>query len=340
MSRGDSIVALVREPDPFLDSFTGLVAARALSTATMLGVFDALDEAPADPAVLAGRLGLDPLGTETLLTTLLTMGYVEGEEDGRLRNSDVSRRLLVSSSPDSIATFVGAQADLHWQVLDLLPDAVRDGAAYSMHEQRHGERQRWAAYIRGLFEVSRAEQEDNAALVPVEAPRRLVDVAGGHAGFAMAMCRRHPGLDATVLDLPPSVEVGRGIVAEEGYADRVSFRAGDVFELGLGGEGLDVVSVFNLIHHLPEERDRELCRMARAALRPGGCLVVGDSARPEAGETSSEHGAISSLLFYAWSHSRNFQPSEIRAWIEEAGFDEVTIHRNERSPWRVVVVGR
>ncbi len=330
----------MREPDPFLDSFTGLVAARALSTATMLGVFDALDDAPAGPAGLAERLELDPLGTETLLTTLLALGYVEGEEDGRLRNSEVSRRLLVSSSPDSIATFVGAQADLHWQVLDLLPGAVRDGSAYSMHEQRHGERERWAAYIRGLFEISRAEQEDNAALVPVEAPRRLVDVAGGHAGFAMAMCRRHPGLEATVLDLAPSVEVGRGIVEEEGYADRVSFRAGDVFELGLGGEGLDVVSVFNLIHHLPEQRDRELCRMARAALRPGGCLVVGDSARPEAGETSSEHGAISSLLFYAWSHSRNFQPSEIRGWIEEAGFDEVTVHRNERSPWRVVVIGR
>ena len=100
-----------------------------------------------------------------------------------------------------------------------------------------------------------------------------------------------------------------------------------------------MVSVFNLIHHLPEERNRELCRMARAALRPGGCLVVGDSARPEPGEPVSEHGAISSLLFYAWSHSRNFRPSEIRAGCEEAGFDEVEVHRNERSPWRVVVVG-
>ena len=73
-----------------------------------------------------------------------------------------------------------------------------------------------------------------------------------------------------MLDLPPSAAVGRKIVAEQGFADRVSFREGDVFELGLG-EDLDVVSVFNLIHHLPEERDRELCRMARAALRPGGC---------------------------------------------------------------------
>lgn len=305
----------------------------------MLGVFDALHERPSDAAELGERLSLDPLGAQTLLTTLRTMGYVETDGDGRLRNSEVTERLLVSSSPESIATFVGAQGDLHWQVLDMLPEAVRDGSAYAMHEQRRDETERWEAYIRGLFEISRPEHEANATLVPVENPLRMVDVAGGHGAFSMAMCRRHPSLEATVLDLPPSAAVGRRIVEEQGFADRVSFREGDVFELGLG-EGLDVVSVFNLVHHLSEERDRELCRMAREALRPGGCLVIGDSARPEPGEEVSEHGAVSSLLFYAWSHSRNFTPSEIRGWMEEAGFEKVESHRNERSPWRIVVVGR
>lgn len=326
------------EPDPFVDSFTALVAARALTTATVLGVFDALHDAQASPSELADRLSLDPLGAETLLTTLSTLGYVE-QDDGRFSNTAVTERQLVRSSPESIATFVGEQGDLHWQVLDLLPEAVRSGRPYAMHEERRDDSERWAAYIRGLFEISRAEQDANAALVPVTAPRRLVDVAGGHGGFAMAMCRRHPGLEATVLDLPPSAAVGRRIVEEEGFGGRVSYREGDVFELGLG-EGLDVVSIFNLIHHLPEERDRELCRMAHAALEPGGCLVVGDSARPEPGEPVSEHGAISSLLFYAWSHSRNFKPSEIRGWMEEAGFADVEVHQNERSPWRVVVTGR
>jgi SAM-dependent methyltransferase len=243
------------------------------------------------------------------------------------------------SSPESIATFVGEQGDLHWQVLSLLPAAVRDGRAYAMHEERQGESERWEAYIRGLFEVSRAEQEANAARVPVDRPERMVDVAGGHAGFAMAMCRRHPGLRATVLDLPPSAAVGRRIVAEQGFAERVRFAEGDVFELGLG-EGLDVVSAFNLVHHLPEERDRELCRMAHAALRPGGVLVIGDSARPEPDEPVSQHGAISSLLFYAWSHSRNFTAAEVRGWMKEAGFHEPRLHRNERSPWRMVLSAR
>jgi SAM-dependent methyltransferase len=331
-------VAERREPDPFLDSFTGLVAARAVTSAAMLGVFDSLHEEPATAAELAERLGLDPLGADTLLTALATLGYIDGS-DGRYRNAPESERLLVRSSPDSIATFVGAQGDLHWQVLELLPEAIRTGSAYAMHEERRDDSERWDAYIRGLFEISRPEHEANAALVPVEEPRSLVDVAGGHGAFSMAMCDRHPTLSATVLDLPPSAAVGRRIVEESGYAERISFREGDVFELGLG-EGLDVVSVFNLAHHLPEERNRELCAMARAALRPGGCLVVGDSARPEPGEPVSEHGAISSLLFYAWSHSRNFTPSELRGWMEVAGFEQVEAHRNDRSPWRVVVVGR
>jgi SAM-dependent methyltransferase len=325
-------------PDPYHDSFTALVAARALMTAVMLGVFDALHEQPATAAELAARLGIDPLGADTLMTTLTTLGYVEAD-GGVLRNAPVSEEQLVSSSPGSIATFVGRQADLHWETLTLLPEAVRDGRAYAMHEERRGDSDRWDAYIRGLYEIFRGEQDANAALVPVEGPHRLVDVAGGHGGFSMAMCRRHPRLQATVVDLPPSTAVGRRIVEDEGLADRVTFHEGDVFEVGLGEEA-DVVAVFNLIHHLPEERDRELCRMAHAALRPGGCLVIGDSARPEPGEEASEHGAISSLLFYAWSHSRNFRPSEIRAWMEEAGFAEVAVHRNQRSPWRVVVVGR
>jgi SAM-dependent methyltransferase len=328
----------LREPDPFVDSFTALVSARALISAAMLGVFEALHEAPASAGELAQRLGMDALGADTLLTTLSTLGYVRADGE-RFGNTDVSERLLVRDSPESIATFVGEQGDLHWQVLDLLPDAVRDGRAYAMHEQRHDDSQRWEAYIRGLFEISRPEQDANAALVPVGSPRRLVDVAGGHGGFAMAMCRRHPGLEATVLDLPPSAAVGRKIVAEQGFADRVSFVEGDVFELGLG-EDLDVVSVFNLIHHLPQERDRELCRMARAALRPGGVLVIGDSARPEPGDQLSPHGAVSSLLFYAWSHSRNFAPSEVRGWLEQAGFEDVEVHRNVRSLWRMVVTGR
>ena len=326
------------EPDPFADSFTAAITARALTTAVELGVFEALAEGGATAAELAERLSLDPLGAETLCTALTSLGYVEQAEGAGLRNAPVSDRLLVRSSPESIASFVGAQADLHWEILSMLPEAVRSGRAYAMHEERR-DPERWEAYMRGLFEISRPEHDWNAALVPVDRPALLADVAGGHGGFAMAMCRRHPALRATVVDLPPAAAVGRRIVEEEGFAERVGFREGDVFEVGLG-EDLDVVSVFNLVHHLPEERCRALCEMARAALRPGGCLVIGDSERPDPRAPVPQAGAVSSVLFYAWSHGHNFSGREISGWLEEAGLADVETHRNERSPWRIVVIGR
>jgi cyclopropane fatty-acyl-phospholipid synthase-like methyltransferase len=191
--------------------------------------------------------------------------------------------------------------------------------------------------MRGLFEISRAEQTENVDLLALDDPRVLVDVAGGHGAFAIAMCARHADLRATVVDLPPAAAVGERIVAEQGFAERIEFRAGDVFELGLGEEA-DLISIFNLVHHLPEERNRELVAIARAALRPGGRLVIGDTEKPVPG-SPSERGAISSLLFYAWSGGRNFESGEIVAWFEEAGFHDVRVHRNSLSPWRILVIG-
>ena len=317
----------------------GLIAARAVTAATTLGVFETLvTSGPATPAELAGALGLDAAGAETLLTALASLGYVRSDGP-RFAPEPAVERLLVASSPESIANFVGAQSELHWDVLRPLDDVIRTGRPYRLHEERQDD-PAWEGYMRGLFEISRGEQDWNAALVPVQDAKSLIDVAGGHGAFSMAMCRRFPRLRATILDLPAAAAVGRRIVAEEGFSDRVEFREGDVFDPDSGGlgNGHDAVSVFNLIHHLPEDRDRELVGMAREALRPGGALLIGDSEKPVPG-SPSEQGALSSLLFYAWSGGRNFTGAEIVSWLEDAGFERVTLHRNEKSPWRIVVVG-
>ena len=88
-------------PDPYADSFTGLVVARALTTAVLLGVFDALHEKPATASDLAVRLGLDPLGAATLLTTLTALGYLRADGDV-LHNTAVTEEQLVRSAPGSI----------------------------------------------------------------------------------------------------------------------------------------------------------------------------------------------------------------------------------------------
>jgi SAM-dependent methyltransferase len=327
-----------RPPDPFEDTYAAPIASRAVISATTLGVFDALAEDPADAARLAARLELNVTGVEALLAVLVSLGYLHCDPHGVHRVTETTARALFSDSPETLATFAGPFGALTWQTLGQLDDALRGGAPAGWHERDRGDAA-WTAYIRGLFELTRQEQAANAALVALEEPRTLLEIAGGHAAFAMAMCRRHPELIATVLDLPGSAEVGRSIVEHEGFSERITCREGNALEAELG-EHLDVIAYFNLAHHLTPERNLALVRRARAALAPDGCLVIGETERVEPGEPVTRMGALSALLYFASSGTRNYTQREVVDWLDDAGFGVIEVSRNERSPWRLVYVAR
>jgi len=228
----------------------------------------------------------------------------------------------VPGTPDSVASFVGSYSAHAWEMLGQLQDALRDRHAAASHRRPAGD-PFWESYIRGLFELTRAEHVHNASLVPADDPRELLDVAGGHGAFAMAMCTRFTRLRATVLDLPASVAVGRRIVQEEGFAQRVSFREGDALREPLG-ERIDVISAFNLLHHLDPQDVRGLLERVRV----------------EPGTEPSRAGAMSAVVYFASSGTRNYSSHELRGWLADAGFARVEVHRAGRSPWRLVYLAR
>lgn len=322
-----------RTPDPFADTFVAIAAARAVITATRLGVVAVLAEEPATADAVAGELGLDPTGTEALLTALATIGYLDEDADGTYRPTPAGTRLLPGAS-GSVAHFAGDYNAYAWEMLGGLDELLLGERKAASHQRSPGD-PFWESYIRGLFELTRDEHDEQALLLPLSEPRELLDVAGGHAGFAMAMCRRHGSLRATVLDLPASVAVGRRIVAEEGFSQRISFREGDALE-GELGEDLDVISIFNLLHHLPPPGVGALLARARLALRAGGYLVVGETERTEPGQPASLNGAMSGLVYFVSSGTRNYTRRELSGWLTRAGFRDVEVHRSAASPWRLL----
>lgn len=323
--------------DPFADTFLAMAGARAVITATRLGVIGRLARERASADALAGELGLDPLGVEALLAALAALGYVECAADGAYLLSAAGQR-LDPGAEDSLASFVGEYNAYAWEMLGDL-DAILLGERTAASHRRAPGDAFWEHYVRGLFELTRGEHDEAAQLVDASDPRELLDVAGAHAGFAMAMCRRYPQMRATVLDLPASVAVGRRIVAEQGFAELIRFREGDALEDRLG-EQLDVVSMFNLLHHLPPASVSALLARARRCLRVGGCLVIGETERSEPGEPSSLGGAMSGLVYFASSGTRNYTRGELTGWLEQAGFATVEAHRSTLSPWRLLFVAR
>ena len=66
--------------------------------------------------------------------------------------------------------------------------------------------------------------------------------------------------------------------------------------------------------------------------------MLGETERTEPGQPASLNGAMSGLVYFVSSGTRNYTRHELVGWIEQAGFDNVEVHRSEASPWRLLYV--
>lgn len=325
-------------PEPLLEGYLAFMAARAIMAGTRLGVYEELAARPAHAAALAERLELDPAGTETLLLALHAQGYLERARDGVYHVGPVVRRWMLPDSPKSVRDFAGVFAYDMWDHFSSLEEVLRTGEPVGLHE-RPADDPYWERYERGMRALARLSAAPVLRLAGAKAPKTMLDLGGGHGAYAMELCRRHPELAATVVDLPAAARWGRAIVAEEGMTERVAFREGDLFETELG-TGYDLATAFHVVHHFDPDHNLELLRRAHGALREGGTVAVFELERPEPGKQGTQLGTLTGLLFFLTSRARTYAPSEIEGFLRAAGFSRVRTRRDPRIEGSVVVVGR
>jgi ubiquinone/menaquinone biosynthesis C-methylase UbiE len=304
-------------PVPDGHAMLGMPMSRVTIAGVRMGVFECLARGPATADAVARDIEATPEGTLLLLESLAALDQVERER-GTYLLSRSARKWLDPASDTYIGTHIENCGD-YWDWWDRLEDVVRTGQGVEIHEFPPDD-PHWHRYIRGQFELARLTAPEVArALRLPPGPRRLLDVAGGHGWFAAELCRRHPGLHATVLDLPASAAVGREIIAEQGMAERVTHVEGDMMSADLGGP-YDGALCFNIVHHLSPEENVELLRRINAALSPGGTLAVLDLFMPPP-DTRADVGAMLGLFFYLTSSAATYTEDQLREWLAAAGFD-------------------
>jgi SAM-dependent methyltransferase len=166
------------------------------------------------------------------------------------------------------------------------------------------------------------------------AHRRLLDVGGGTGSWSIAAAAAHPGLAATVVELPVVAAVAKTRVAEAGLGDRIEVVTGDV----MGGElpgGHDVVLVANLVHYWSAEQNRQLLRRIRAAC-PAAHLLLADF-WTDPTHTRPTHAALMAGEFAV--HLENgdvYSVDEARGWLRDTGWRFVE-HRELAGPQSLIV---
>lgn len=328
---------LNRLPTPLGESMYGMPVARCLQVAQRTGMLTALAEGPRQPDELAEHLGLREAGTRRVLDVIASLGHVEVRPDGSYAMTARARRWLDPASETYVGDFL-ADTFHYWDWYAGLEDLVREGRHVELHEKAPGDPY-WDSYIRGQYQIARLSSEEVAKAVPLaRSAHSVLDVAGGHGEFSMALCRRHPGLRATVVDLSGSARVGREIVSGAGMEDRVRHLEGDMFEADYDGH-YDGALCFNIVHHLSSEQAKALFRRIREALRPGAPLCVLDLYdRPEGKQP--DVGSILGLFFHLTSGADTYTADEVSHWFEESGFERPRQHGFRTLPSLAMLAGK
>lgn len=309
-------LALGLVPTPMGETLPALLLARLLMTATRHGLFEALAPEPRTAPEVAERCGTNPGVTRTVLDTLVSGEYLTLEGD-RYALTPVSRKWLLRDSPTSLCDSL-IYRYLEWDWIARLDGFLESGTPLDIH--REMTRDQWELYQRGMLAFSRLSAPELVRRAPVpKGARDLLDIGGSHGFYSVALCRRHPGLRAVVLDLPEAVEQAAPLLCREGMGDRVVHRAGDALAEDLGEERWDMVLLSQLVHHFDEPANRGLVRRIARALRPGGVLVILELVRLQSPGEGGQLGGLLGLYFALTSESGTWSFAEMADWQRDAG---------------------
>lgn len=246
---------------------SGCQLTRVLEIANHVGVFTALAEGPRDLGELATATATAPEILEPLLTACCAMGLLSRDAD-TFECEPVAAEHLVPGKPQYLGNYISHSMEV-WKRWNDMPYRFRPA---------HGEAA-WAGpedFILAMHNLTMTGRGASfAELVDLGGRTNLLDVGGGPGTYSAFLCRRNPDLRATIWDLPVAIGVARRCVAAQpDVRDRISFVEGD-WDTDDFGSGYDALLFSNVLHGMPSDPHPKF-EKARAALEPGGLLIVQD----------------------------------------------------------------
>jgi len=293
----------------------------AVQAAVQLDLFTALTDGPRTEEELAATLKCDLRALRMLITALVALEFLERRGETVAASPSVLT-YLAKTSPEYVGFIILHHANLvpSW---NKLAESVRSGkenrerGAIRTHDEEERE-----AFLMGMFNVARQQAEAIANALDLTGRLRLIDVGGGPGTYAVYFCRRNPGLQAVVFDLPTSEDFARKVVENYGLTDRIEFVGGDFLHDELP-QGQDVAWLSQVLHGEKPENAALLVKNAAACLRPGGLLCIQEFV-VDSDRNGPVHPALFSLnMLVNTDGGQAYTADEICSMLENAGAKDI-----------------
>lgn len=287
-----------------------LQTSRILLSALELDVFAAL-ASPATASELAERLATEPRATALLLNALVALGYL-GKSEGTFR---------IAEAEEYLGDRACRTALLHhahrWNSWSQLTARVRGTVPAEDYRSLPAEVHESYLAMQNIRAKRRAATV--AGALDADSLRRVLDLGGGSAAFAIELARLNPKLEADVVELPKLLPITQRHIAEAQLSDRLRAIPGDLHAFE-PGSGYDLVLLCSVAHLFGEAENRSLFARCHRALHPGGRLAIHDHVMAE-DKTMPAQGALFAVnMLVATPNGATYSFEEYAEWLRSAGF--------------------
>ncbi len=315
-------------PQLFFETITAFQKTGALKAAIDLGLFSAIAAGPGTAEEIAGRCGCPVRGIRILSDNLVILGFLT-KSTGRYALTPSSAVFLDRNSPAYMGDAV------KFLLSPALTDAFTDLASTIrrgvLHTSEQGttapDHPAWVDFARAMGPMMGPAAQGAAELVELDATRdtRVLDISASHGAYGIAFAKRNPRARIVALDWESVLTVAEENAAAAGLSDRFSKIIGDAFTVDLGSD-YDIVLVPNFLHHFNIADCTRFLRRVKAALRPGGRVVIVEFV-PDADRVSPPAAASFSLVMLGTTPEGDaYTLDEYQKMLGDAGFQEVTLH--------------
>jgi 2-polyprenyl-3-methyl-5-hydroxy-6-metoxy-1,4-benzoquinol methylase len=303
-------------PLPLMDTHIAFVASRAIIEAVDLGVFESMEEHAKTTEEIAKDCDLNVYALRSFLGTLTASGYLKYSA-GKFSLTKLSSKWLLKKNKQSLTDQI-LFLKILWRWIDDMGSFLKTGKGLQYHD--HFTEEQTDLYQRAMLSLARVSAVEVGKRTPVpKGATEMLDIGGSHGLFSVSICKNHPRLKSTVLDLPMAIQKAAPLLSQEKMGSRVIHKAGSALTEDLGKNKYDLIFIANLMHHFSAEENSGLTERIAMALKPGGRFVIQEFIRPEKPKASDQVGATLDLFFALSSTSGTWTIKEISDWQKAAG---------------------
>ena len=307
-------------PNTIRDFVASFQKSRILLSGFELDIFTNIDESGTSSQQIAERLHLDEHACERLLNALVSLSFLE-KQDQLFLNTPVSFAYLSKKSKEYLG---GLMHSNHlWNTWSGLTQVVKTGK--SAHPEEINERgEEWLfSFISAMHDRAKKQAPQQLTGVDLSGIVSILDIGGGSGAYSMAFLNIKADLNATVFDLPNVVPITKKFIESEGFSDRIKTITGDYTSDELP-VGYDLAFLSAIIHSNSLSVNQNLIAKCYHALNKNGKIIIQDWIMNNE-RTKPASGAIFAINMLVGTEAGDcFTEQEVSEMLVKAGFQNIT----------------